>query len=311
MGNTMVRRKLSWFDQGAAELRACYERRGLVDELPEGAWYLCPCCPTLQDRESVLDGSLTAEDVPPKSVGGRKIVLTCEDCNNTAGHRLDHHLAGRWVIEDFINRTENGHRQRFIMHGPDGSVEGEGHWVNGGLQLYGLPGNSHPDDFKRFFASMDRASQEGAHEGQFSFSPKFPPVDNLRAHVSLIRAAYLTAFAVFGWPYILNERTETLRELFKNPAVSYPPLIVNQDVNGSNCTRTFLIANEPEDLACVAVTIGKRTIVLPSPFKLVNRELMTFEALAASFESYKRAQATINLRGKLVPWPTRAMYTLK
>jgi hypothetical protein len=31
----------------------------------------------------------------------------------------------------------------------------------------------------------------------------------------------------------------------------------------------------------VAVTIGKRTIVLPSPFELVNRELMTFEALAA------------------------------
>jgi hypothetical protein len=44
---------------------------------------------------------------------------------------------------------------------------------------------------------------------------------------------------------------------------------------------------------------------------LVNRELMTFEALAASFESYKRAQATINLRGNLVPWPTRAMYMLK
>jgi hypothetical protein len=173
VGASMRSTKLSWFARGAAELRDCFERRGLGDRLPEGDWYMCPCCPTLHDQESVLDGSLTAEDVPPKSVGGRKILLTCRGCNNTAGEELDHHAAKRQVIEDFMSRAENGHRQRFIMRGPDASVQGEGHWVDGGLQLYGLPGHNHPDDFRRFFASMDRASQEGSHEGQFSFSPTF------------------------------------------------------------------------------------------------------------------------------------------
>jgi hypothetical protein len=57
--------------------------------------------------------------------------------------------------------------------------------------------------------------------------------------------------------------------------------------------------------------LGKRTVVLPSPFKLVNGELMGFEALAASFESYRQMNATIKLNGKPVPWPTHATYTLK
>lgn len=51
--------------------------------------------------------------------------------------------------------------------------------------------------------------------------------------------------------------------------------------------------------------------MLPSPFKLVDNELLTFEALAASFEPYKQARATINLKGEVVLWPRRAMYMLK
>jgi hypothetical protein len=78
--------------------------------------------------------------------------------------------------------------------------------LNGGLQFYGLPRSNHPDQFKRFFANMERSSQEGRSEGQFSFVPKFPLMEYTLANGSLIRAAYLAAFAVFGWPYILNER---------------------------------------------------------------------------------------------------------
>lgn len=73
----------------------------------------------------------------------------------------------------------------------------------------------------------------------------------------------------------------------------------------------MLIVDEPDDVSCVAVTIGRRSVMLPSPFKLVDNELLTFEALAASFEPYKQARATINLKGEVVLWPRRAMYMLK
>jgi hypothetical protein len=136
-------------------------------------------------------------------------------------------------------------------------------------------------------------------------------VNASRARNSLIRAAYLAVFAVFGWPYILNKNGETLRALFRDPALSSPLLVMNVNASAASDTRAFLIVTDPADLACVAVTIGRRTVVLPSPFKLVNGELMGFEALTASFESYRQTNATINLNGKLVPWPTHAMYTLE
>ena len=129
---------------------------------------------------------------------------------------------------------------------------------------------------------MDQASQEGAYQGQFSFSPMFPPVNVSRARSSLIRAAYLAAFAVFGWPYILNRNAETLRASLKDPTLNSALLFINVNATASNDTRAFLIVTDPADLACVAVTIGKRTVMLPSPFKLVNGEQMSFEALTTS-----------------------------
>src|SRR5437762_3478480 len=118
----MPDRKLSWFDQGAAALRACFDSRGRSADLPAGACYYCPCCLALHDRDSVVDGLLTAEDVPPKSVGGRKILLTCEDCNGSAGRDLDHHASKRQMVEDFLRGTENGHVQRFTMTSPNVSI---------------------------------------------------------------------------------------------------------------------------------------------------------------------------------------------
>ena len=41
------------------------------------------------ERAAVVAGELTDEDVPPKSSGGRPLVLTCKPCNNTAGSKLD------------------------------------------------------------------------------------------------------------------------------------------------------------------------------------------------------------------------------
>ncbi|MDP1817276.1 MAG: hypothetical protein Q8K92_22660, partial [Leadbetterella sp.] len=47
--------------------------------------YICPVC-LRQFSEDALErdapNMLTAEDAPPASLGGRKIALTCLECNN-------------------------------------------------------------------------------------------------------------------------------------------------------------------------------------------------------------------------------------
>lgn len=48
---------------------------------------ICPLCWTEKD---ILD--FTLEHIVPKALKGRRVTLTCSDCNSTAGKILDHHL---------------------------------------------------------------------------------------------------------------------------------------------------------------------------------------------------------------------------
>jgi hypothetical protein len=91
------------FVEGAAALRRYLVAIGRPDALPPtGEHYLCPCCMRMYGREALSDGTLTIEDVPPKSVGGRWLVLTCMQCNSTAGTRLDEQARLREEQLDFL-----------------------------------------------------------------------------------------------------------------------------------------------------------------------------------------------------------------
>jgi HNH endonuclease len=54
--------------------------------------YGCPLCLRLFPRDQI--DRLSLDHVPPESVGGKLKVLTCEECNNTAGAELDSHASG-------------------------------------------------------------------------------------------------------------------------------------------------------------------------------------------------------------------------
>ena len=100
-----------WFLEGAAALRRYLMASGRSEALPRtGDYYYCPCCMGRYGREALSNGLLTYEDVPPKSVGGRPLVLTCKSCNNTAGSRLDAQARLREEQLDFLaGRAPTGH----------------------------------------------------------------------------------------------------------------------------------------------------------------------------------------------------------
>lgn len=83
-------KKLRWFRAGAEDFAQVFT----AAVLPKG-WtsaYACPLCATREKvtvfAESAI-GELTMEDVPPRHSDGRRLVLTCARCNNTAGHTVD------------------------------------------------------------------------------------------------------------------------------------------------------------------------------------------------------------------------------
>ena len=79
----MEGKKRDWFELGAiAYAQACPGTYAVPT-------YVCPICRNPFTVEALDDGRLSVEQVPPQSVGGRELLLTCTACNNTAGTKLD------------------------------------------------------------------------------------------------------------------------------------------------------------------------------------------------------------------------------
>lgn len=55
-------------------------------------YYLCPIALTLHARDDIKTGQLTIDHVPPKSLGGKPLILTNKEINNTDGQSSDKKL---------------------------------------------------------------------------------------------------------------------------------------------------------------------------------------------------------------------------
>jgi hypothetical protein len=77
MASRGARRRVAVFARGEAAWRAV---TGRADR------YVCPLCGEEFSAADAESGQLTLEDVPPRSVGGRPLCLTCKPCNDRGGH---------------------------------------------------------------------------------------------------------------------------------------------------------------------------------------------------------------------------------
>jgi hypothetical protein len=92
-GEWKVRYKEAWFDAGTAAFERVFPgaRARAFPELENP--YICPLCRKPFPREALANRTLTFEDAPPKSYGGKPIALTCKPCNNAFGSSVDASLA--------------------------------------------------------------------------------------------------------------------------------------------------------------------------------------------------------------------------
>ena len=68
--------------------------------------FICPLCMNIINVED--KDKITLEDVPPESVGGKPILVTCADCNNTLGGRVDNYLYNELLVYHFLHIAEEG-----------------------------------------------------------------------------------------------------------------------------------------------------------------------------------------------------------
>lgn len=190
------RSKRDWFDLGAAAFaRVC---PGMFDQ----PTYPCPICLTPFTIEAVADKRLSAEHVPPKSVGGRELLLTCKVCNNSAGTKLD---ADTKTKEDIRIAMAGmpGRPHRIKAQVGDLRVKGELHTSEGQYSLQ-IPSKINKPGTNEALRSVARAGAQLTVQHE-SFS-------ELSAKISWLRSGYLALFAVAGYKLALDPAMQIVRK---------------------------------------------------------------------------------------------------
>lgn len=189
------RKKRDWFDRGAAAYAA------MRAEQHREPIYPCPICLTPFTVDALGDGRLSSEHVPPKSVGGYDLVLTCKRCNNSAGTKLDADAAVKELVRSAIAGTRE-HRERVKAAIGDLRVNAEVHHSGGRYSLVvprhvNKPGTA--DNLKVV-----------ARPG-IPITVQYRRFSELGAKISWLRAGYLALFAVAGYPFALDPAIEIVR----------------------------------------------------------------------------------------------------
>jgi hypothetical protein len=301
------------FVEGSAALRRYFAAIGRSDALPPtGEYYVCPCCMRVHGREALSDGALTIEDVPPKSVGGRRLVLTCKQCNSTAGTRLDEQARLREEQLDFLTgRAPDRALAAEIIVG-ESTTRGDVRHVDDALLLFVDPKRSDPGQHAEMTKTLDQWAMGDRPGGPMGFELT-KRVHVVRARLSWLRAAYLVAFAALGWRYIYMPYLPPLRAQLADPDATLLPPLALDDPDTPADRRDLLVVQEPHELRSLAVVLGRYTVFLPGledpqPFMSLASALSRSPMQLTSPGAPGRIQ--IPWRGKRIAWPTRPMYAL-
>lgn len=197
---------------------------------------------------------LTLEGVPPKSVGGRKLLLTCNHCNSSGGFEVDNH----WAIEDtarrFASDTLAQTTKAEVVIG-DGQVAATLAPSNGKVAISLAQNAINPDKFHEYSSLLEAMINNA--EGTITCA--FGRMSDRRAQISRLRAAYLASFAMLGYKYIKS--LNHVRFQVANPD---KPVISNFHIDtGSESPWNILVGEIHGIGRCFVVQLGRDSILLP------------------------------------------------
>jgi hypothetical protein len=238
-----VREKI--FDLYSQNLEMIINQDGLPISLPFPA-YICPLCKGVFPKDAIMshdkESELTVEHIPPKSVGSKEIVLTCKNCNNTHGSKLDSHLSGKLKGGKFLSMT------------PGEEIQAEFE-VNGNIPARGYIKISNSGSVEVFFDGK-RTNQKyekqlidfvTSDSNKKKLKMTFTTHNRRLAKLSILRSAYLWAFCRLGYAFIFSKGAERIRQLIENHQEANDiPMVLENGVGDSLLGMHIVLA--PKEL---------------------------------------------------------------
>lgn len=308
-----VTTKLRWFDRGAAAFAQLFPD-ALAHLGPDPSpQYVCPQCPEpdasgqhyrvqLFPRTAVTNHELTAEHVPPKSFGGRELLLTCRPCNNDAGgSQLDAHARRRENPVDVMLGVAKKPTHVRLTAG-DHTVSVALTKEEGMLTMGFPPRRKKANDPRKEKAVWEALPRVIAERSTFNINFAKDSYLPRRANVAWLRHAYLALFAVAGYRYIFRPGLGIVRKQIQEPDTEHIPVFLAALPGAHPWSEQRIgFIREPEPLQSWAVQFGRYVAFLP---KAGDTEFYTRMAEDA------RAREQARVTGESIAWPTEPLFGL-
>lgn len=224
--------------------------------------YYCPLCAKGFETEAIDSGELTLEHVPPKSRGGRGIILTCRKCNSTAGYMSDAHLARREKLNAFVEtliqkREGDGGMARLVVG--DREVNASVHYDGKVTVLNVLSRHNDPAATHGFSEELRRRA-ESNERLEINLTAKERYHKRL-VDVGNLRAAYLICTAAFGYSFAFAPALRGVRAQINEPTRDLlPPWSVRMT---EQINRQRIAVSDAAGI--VLVSYGSDCVMLPWP----------------------------------------------
>lgn len=175
--------------------------------------FICPICLNIINKEDI--DNITLEHVPPKSVGGNPLLVTCSHCNNTLGSEVDNCLCNELLIYHLIRHPENTtFKATYTLNGVQ---------IKGRMKLdlkaerptfkFTIDANDrvkYPTFTKELINNWDGCDLQVVSE--ITGTKRNEEYSN----ISVLKSAYLMAFAKMGYMYILQDSLDNVRAQIQN-----------------------------------------------------------------------------------------------
>ncbi|WP_406645795.1 hypothetical protein QEZ52_17670 [Aliisedimentitalea scapharcae] len=250
--------------------------------------YYCPICGEGFTLEAGLlnrkpnTNWLTEEDVPPKSVGGKVVILTCRLCNNSAGHNYEF---------DLVRRRNMVEQAKCLVGQQDGEF---GHVIFkvGGLSLNAnlsrRNGITHFDISDKNNLSHLEVSKDTLSEFQDGDTLSIsPPKGYQKENIEKadLKSAFLAVAAKFGYSIAFDSRMIPLRKAIIGRA-DHKDLIHYMDFPPEISDKILV----DEEAGVAAMKIEDRGVVIPWP--------------SHPLSNFRKRGDWLEIRGALVEFPT-------
>lgn len=265
----------------------------------DSSLYYCPICSLGYPESSAITGDdLTLEHIPPESIGGKPILLTCRNCNSLAGHTIDVSTASKKKFEDFENIVfgqEKGIIPFVTLSLGELHVATSIHKENS-FDIRPIEKANSPSIIDRYKKHLMNHSND--LQFKVSISHKY---DSRLFKLSHLKSAFLIVFSWLGYRYAFDSRLDVVRQQIQEPKNDILGTRFWIEGNEGIPSNKIMFLNSP--LPIFLVSFNGFCIVLPS--------LESTGDIYSFLSSYWEKGQRITLQAKILDsWPDKLQMKL-